>query len=61
MEQRESTATIKAAPATYELAEPPKAKNLIEIDCRGLEFTDFKPDVRLFLVEYAVGTDPALG
>ncbi len=43
--QRESSATIKAASAKYEQHSPAKAKNLIEIDCRGLEFTDFKPDV----------------
>lgn len=43
--QRESSATIKAAPATYEQSEPAKAKNIIEIDCRGLEFTEFKADV----------------
>ncbi|ETN40715.1 uncharacterized protein HMPREF1541_04995 [Cyphellophora europaea CBS 101466] len=42
--KRESSATIKSAPATYEQTEPPKAKNLIDIDCRGLEFTEFKPD-----------------
>ncbi|KAK7902739.1 hypothetical protein LTR67_002385 [Exophiala xenobiotica] len=42
--QRESSATIKAAPAKYEQTSPAKAKNLIEIDCRGLEFTDFRPD-----------------
>ncbi|KAJ9612186.1 hypothetical protein H2200_003783 [Cladophialophora chaetospira] len=41
---RESSATIKTAPAKYEQQSPAKAKNLIEIDCRGLEFTDFKPD-----------------
>jgi hypothetical protein len=27
------------------VSEPPKPKNIIEIDCRGLEFTEFKPDV----------------
>lgn len=43
--QRESSATIKAAPATYEAQSPPKKKNIIEIDSRGLEFTDFKADV----------------
>ena len=43
--QRESNATIKAAPTVYEQKSPAKPKNLIEIDCRGLEFTDFKPDV----------------
>ncbi|KIX10437.1 uncharacterized protein Z518_01519 [Rhinocladiella mackenziei CBS 650.93] len=42
--KRESSATIKAAPTAYEPNSPAKAKNIIEIDCRGLEFIDFKPD-----------------
>lgn len=45
LEQRESSATIKAAPIAYEQAEPAKPKNILEFDCRGLEFVDFKPDV----------------
>lgn len=44
-QQRESSATIKAAPATYAALSPPKPKNIIEIDSRGLEFTEFRPDV----------------
>lgn len=43
--KRESSATIKAAPAGYEAASPARAKNIIEIDTRGLEFTEFKADV----------------
>lgn len=43
--KRESSATIKAAPAVYPQSEPAKPKNIIEMDCRGLEFTEFKPDV----------------
>ncbi|KAI1617452.1 hypothetical protein EDD36DRAFT_424195 [Exophiala viscosa] len=42
--KRESTATIKAAPAVYEQNSPAKVKNIIDIDCRGLEFTDFRAD-----------------
>ncbi|KPI37001.1 uncharacterized protein AB675_6078 [Cyphellophora attinorum] len=42
--KRESHATIKTGPAAYEHSEPPKTTKLIEIDCRGLEFTEFKPD-----------------
>ena len=45
--QRESSATIKAPPAPYQQASPPKPQNVIEFDCRGLEFTEFKADVRL--------------
>lgn len=43
--QRESSATIKEAPKAYEQAEPAKPKNILEFDCRGLEFTEFKPEV----------------
>ncbi|KAK5032276.1 hypothetical protein LTS07_002000 [Exophiala sideris] len=42
--KRESTATIKAAPAVYEQNSPAKVKNIIDIDCRGLEFTEFRAD-----------------
>jgi len=42
--KRESSASIKAAPLAYPQSSPPKAQNVIEFDCRGLEFTDFKPD-----------------
>ena len=43
--QRESTAAIKAAPAAYVYTSPPKGQNIIEFDCRGLEFVNFKADV----------------
>lgn len=33
------------APAMYEQSEPAKRKNIIDIDCRGLEFTKFRADV----------------
>ncbi|KAH0541999.1 hypothetical protein FGG08_003548 [Glutinoglossum americanum] len=42
--QRESSATIKPAPVPYKQASPPKRQNIIEFDCRGLEFTEFKAD-----------------
>ncbi|KAH7414024.1 hypothetical protein DE146DRAFT_750199 [Phaeosphaeria sp. MPI-PUGE-AT-0046c] len=42
--KREHSANIKAAPATYELSDPPKTVNILEFDCRGLEFTEFKAD-----------------
>ncbi|KAK5094886.1 hypothetical protein LTR70_003800 [Exophiala xenobiotica] len=51
--KRESSATIKAAPASYEGSDVPKAKNIIEIDTRGLEFTEFRADGEW----EAVGTD----
>lgn len=44
--QREHSANIKAAPATYQRTDPPKTKNVLEFDCRGLEFVEFKADVR---------------
>lgn len=43
--QRESSASIKAASTAYQQGEPPKPQNMIEFDCRGLEFTEFKPEV----------------
>ncbi|KAK7419173.1 hypothetical protein QQX98_003513 [Neonectria punicea] len=41
---RASSASIIAAPAAYEQAEPPKAQKIIEFDCRGLEFVEFKAE-----------------
>ena len=43
--QRESSANIKEAPKTYVHSSPPQKVNLIELDCRGLEFTEFRADV----------------
>lgn len=43
--KRESTAMIKNAPKIYAQASPPQRQNIIEIDCRGLEFIEFKSDV----------------
>lgn len=43
--KREATASIKEAAKVYEQSSPPKASNIIEMDCRGLEFVEFKPDV----------------
>jgi hypothetical protein len=43
--KREHSANIKAAPATYPQTDPPKTVNILEFDCRGLEFTDFKAEV----------------
>ncbi|KAG5916591.1 hypothetical protein E4U61_003504 [Claviceps capensis] len=42
--KRESTASIKAAPLAYQQSEPAKPHKIIEFDCRGLEFTEFKPE-----------------
>lgn len=43
--QREHSANIKAAPNTYEQSDPPKLVNILEFDCRGLEFTEFRSEV----------------
>ena len=43
--QRESSATIKAAPTPYPQTEPAKSHKILEFDCRGLEFTEFLPEV----------------
>ncbi|KAI9789067.1 MAG: hypothetical protein M1835_001914 [Candelina submexicana] len=42
--KREATATIQAPPAAYQQASPPTRQKIIEFDCRGLEFTEFKAD-----------------
>lgn len=42
--QRESTASIKAGAKPYEQVEPAKPQNILEFDCRGLEFVEFKPE-----------------
>lgn len=44
--QRESSATIKSPPIAYTQASPPTRQKILEFDCRGLEFTEFKPEVR---------------
>ncbi|KAG9752427.1 DUF866-domain-containing protein, partial [Aureobasidium melanogenum] len=42
--KREHSATIKEAPKPYTHSDTPKAQKIIEFDCRGLEFVEFKPD-----------------
>jgi hypothetical protein len=42
--KREHSATIKETPKAYPLTSPPKTQNIIEFDCRGLEFTEFRPE-----------------
>ncbi|CCX07306.1 hypothetical protein FPQ18DRAFT_89975 [Pyronema domesticum] len=42
--KRESSATIKGAPTAYVQQEPPKAQRILEFECRGCEFSDFKPE-----------------
>lgn len=45
--KREATASIREAPHAYIHSELPRTTNIIEIDCRGLEFVEFKADVRI--------------
>ncbi|MCJ1441598.1 MAG: hypothetical protein MMC23_002087 [Stictis urceolatum] len=42
--KRESTANIISPPKAYEQASPPTRQKILEFDCRGLEFTEFKAD-----------------
>ncbi|KAH0289202.1 DUF866-domain-containing protein [Aureobasidium namibiae CBS 147.97] len=42
--KREHSASIKEAPKAYTHSDTPKAQKIIEFDCRGLEFVEFKPD-----------------
>ena len=50
LRQRESSATIQAAPTAYELTEPAKPQPILVFDCRGLEFTEFIPEVLKFQI-----------
>ncbi|KAI9789962.1 MAG: hypothetical protein M1833_002129 [Piccolia ochrophora] len=45
--KRESSALIKGDPAPYIESSPPQRQRLLEIDCRGLEFIEFKPLVSI--------------
>ncbi|KAI2734187.1 hypothetical protein DTO012A8_10063 [Penicillium roqueforti] len=38
------TASVINGPKPYEVQEKQKAQKILEIDCRGLEFIEFKPD-----------------
>ncbi|KAH9820908.1 putative DUF866 domain protein [Teratosphaeria destructans] len=42
--KREHSANIVDVPKAYAQQSPAKAQNVITIDCRGLEFVEFKPD-----------------
>jgi hypothetical protein len=43
--QKTHTASILGGPKAYEAQEKQKGLKFLELDCRGLEFTEFKPDV----------------
>lgn len=43
--KREHSASIKEAPRKYQQSEPAKRQPIVELDCRGLEFVEFKADV----------------
>lgn len=49
--QRESSATILAPPISYQQESPPTTQKVIDFDCRGLEFIEFKPEV--YSIPYA--------
>ncbi|KAI9679530.1 MAG: hypothetical protein M1817_005552 [Caeruleum heppii] len=42
--KRESSAVIKGSPNPYKQTSPPTKQKILEFDCRGLEFTEFKCD-----------------
>ncbi|TGZ83756.1 hypothetical protein EX30DRAFT_369082 [Ascodesmis nigricans] len=42
--QRESSATIKSEPTPYAFSQPPKPQAILIFECRGCEFTEFKPE-----------------
>ncbi|KAF2761956.1 DUF866-domain-containing protein [Pseudovirgaria hyperparasitica] len=42
--KREQSANIKEKPKAYPHSDAAKKQNILEFDCRGLEFVEFKPD-----------------
>lgn len=46
------------APKSYAQQDPPKAMNVITMDCRGLEFIEFKADVRRLHYQPQVSEHP---
>lgn len=44
--QKTNSASVTAGPNTYEADEKRKGQKVLDFDCRGLELTEFKPDVR---------------
>lgn len=42
--QRSARTVIKTAPQAYDHMEVPKPKKILEFECRGCEFVDFKPE-----------------
>ncbi|KAF8249724.1 DUF866-domain-containing protein [Wilcoxina mikolae CBS 423.85] len=42
--KRESSAVIKNEPQPYNHAEVPKPQKILEFECRGCEFVEFKPE-----------------
>ncbi|GMF67862.1 unnamed protein product [Aspergillus oryzae] len=56
-DQKTHSASIVAGPNVYEADEKRKGRKVIDIDCRGLEFTDFKADVSCAFSLQAIGCD----
>lgn len=42
--KREHSAVIKGGPFAYTQSSPPKRQKVLDIDCRGLEFLEFRAD-----------------
>lgn len=58
--QREHSANILEAPKSYAQQDPPKPMNVITMDCRGLEFVEFKADVRTSNFFFSLMVEPFL-
>ena len=43
--KREHSATIVDSVSSYVQGSPPTEQQIMRLDCRGLEFVEFKPDV----------------
>lgn len=59
--QKTHSASVVAGPHVFEVDEKKKGKKILELDCRGLEFTEFKSDVSYLYDIEAIFTDTLQG
>lgn len=59
--KRESTASIRDTPRSYLQSSSMTSKNIIDVDCRGLEFVEFKAQVTKINLRSRTCADSMLG
>ncbi|KAF1834217.1 hypothetical protein BDW02DRAFT_525822 [Decorospora gaudefroyi] len=53
---REHSANVRAPPVAYPQSDPPKKMNILEFDCRGLEFVEFRAEGEFLATGVESGT-----